>query len=96
MALVAIFVRSLAAAQPMMAIDFTLGGALRGAGDTKWPLYAISIGFYLFRLPLAYFFAGVINLPILWAWMTLLVDYAVRNIIIFSRFRSEKWKEIKV
>ncbi len=94
--LVAIFVRILAAAQPMMAIDFTLGGALRGAGDTKWPLYAISIGFYLFRLPLAYFFAGVISLPILWAWMTLLVDYAVRNIIIFSRFRSEKWKEIKV
>ncbi|UCD85365.1 MAG: MATE family efflux transporter [Deltaproteobacteria bacterium] len=95
-ALTAIFIRILAVAQPMMAIDFTLGGALRGAGDTKWPLYAISVGFYLFRLPLAYFFAGVINLPILWAWMTLLVDYAVRNIIIISRFRSEKWKEIKV
>jgi putative MATE family efflux protein len=94
--LVAIFVRILAAAQPMMAVDFTLGGSLRGAGDTRWPLYAISVGFYLFRLPLAYLFAGLINLHIFWAWSTILVDYAVRNIIIFSRYRSEKWKEVEV
>src|SRR5439155_936069 len=30
------FIRVLAACQPLMALDFTLGGALRGAGDTRF------------------------------------------------------------
>ena len=33
-----------------MATEFALGGALRGAGDTRFPLLAVFIGLFLFRL----------------------------------------------
>ena len=32
------FIYLLGAAQPLMAVEFALGGALRGAGDTRFPL----------------------------------------------------------
>ncbi|MBU7042343.1 MAG: MATE family efflux transporter, partial [Theionarchaea archaeon] len=41
-----IFIRILAFGEPAIAIHFTLAGALRGAGDTKWPLYASTAGLY--------------------------------------------------
>jgi Na+-driven multidrug efflux pump len=55
------FIRTLALAQPFMAIDFTIGGALRGAGDTRFPLVAVFAGFYGCRLAFAYVAAVVLH-----------------------------------
>ena len=44
------FMYALAAAQPLMAIDWTITGALRGAGDSQFPLYGSLAGFYGMRL----------------------------------------------
>ena len=38
------FMHVLALAQPLMAADSTLGGALRGAGDTRFPLVTVIAG----------------------------------------------------
>jgi Na+-driven multidrug efflux pump len=43
------FIRTLAVAQPLMGVDFPIGGALRGAGDTRFPLVAVFRRFL--RLP---------------------------------------------
>jgi len=48
--LAVIFIYILGAAQPLMAIEYTIGGALRGAGDTRFPLLAIFTGLLLCRL----------------------------------------------
>ena len=37
-----------------MAADSTLGGALRGAGDTRFPLLTVIVGFYVARLGFAW------------------------------------------
>jgi Na+-driven multidrug efflux pump len=91
-----IFIQVLAAAQPLMAIDFTLGGALRGAGDTRFPLFAVLIGFYLCRLGGAYAATFVFKLPLVWLWLALLPDYIARCLLKGWRFNSGRWKTIRI
>jgi len=49
----AAFVRVFALGVAGFSIARTLRGALRGAGDTRWPLYGTLLGTYLVRLPVA-------------------------------------------
>ena len=50
------FMLMLAIAQPFMGAHFTLGGVLRGAGDTLTPLVGAAVGNWGFRVPLAWLF----------------------------------------
>jgi len=90
------FIRMLAVAQPLMAIDFTIGGALRGAGDTRFPLVAVFVGFYGCRLAFAYVAAMVLHVSLAWVWFALVGDYLARAGIKSWRFRSGRWKHIAV
>lgn len=90
------FIRVLAVAQPLMAIDFTLGGALRGAGDTRFPLFAVLIGFYVCRLGFATIVTFVLELPLVWLWLALVPDYMARCILKGLRFHAGTWTTIKV
>ena len=90
------FIRMLAAAQPLMAMDFTIGGALRGAGDTRFPLVAVFVGFYGCRLGAAYMAAFVLHLSLPWVWSALIGDYLARAGLKTWRFRSGRWARIRV
>jgi len=90
------FIRTLAAAQPLMAVDFTLGGALRGAGDTRFPVLAVFVGFYGCRLAFAYMAAFVLHLSLPWVWFALIGDYVARSALKAWRFRSGRWKHVVV
>ncbi|HYL58904.1 MAG TPA: MATE family efflux transporter [Candidatus Acidoferrales bacterium] len=89
------FMYALAAAQPLMAIDWTITGALRGAGDSQFPLYGSLAGFYGMRLALTILITlnhGNIN----YIWWSLLADYLVRSTIKTWRFRQGHWETIEV
>jgi len=86
----------LAFAMPAIGIHFTMTGALQGAGDTKWPLYVSFIGLYLLRLPLAYVLGFMTPLGVNGVWISMVLEYYVRAIIITSRFKKGKWKRISV
>jgi len=90
------FIRTLAVAQPLLALDFTLGGALRGAGDTRFPLYTLLLGFYGARLGLAFAGTFVFDLGLTWVWLTLLADYVVRGSLKAWRFRGGAWQSASV
>ncbi len=90
------FIRVLAAAQPLMAIDFTLGGALRGAGDTRFPLFTVLVGFYVCRLGFAYVVTFSLGLGVVWLWLALVGDYAARSALKGQRFGSGVWKTIRL
>ena len=94
--LTVIFIYILGAAQPLMAIEFTLGGALRGAGDTRFPLFALLAGLLVFRLGAAQFLARPIFGTVAAVWACLLADYAVKAILLSWRFRSGRWKTVRV
>ncbi len=90
------FIWILGVAQPLMAVEFTLGGALRGAGDTRFPLLVIFIGLFLCRLTPALLAAYVWGATIQLIWCALLLDYAMKAVLLTERFRRGRWREIEV
>jgi putative MATE family efflux protein len=73
-----------------------LAGSLRGAGDTKWPLYSAIIGMLLARVYLAWIFVVVFHLGLEGAWAAALADQSVRSVLIYFRYKTGKWKHISV
>ncbi|MFP6665528.1 MAG: MATE family efflux transporter [Deltaproteobacteria bacterium] len=90
------FIYMLGISQPFMAIDFTLGGALRGAGDTRFPLLTVLIAFYAGRLGLSALVVFVFDLGLAWLWATLIADYIIRSLLKIWRFRQGSWATIRV
>ena len=92
--LTVLFVWLLGIMQPLMALEFALGGALRGAGDTKSPLYIVSISLVFFRLTFAGFFAWF-GFSIEYIFGSLIIDYVVKAILFTYRFESGRWIKLK-
>lgn len=91
--LTVVFIYVLGTVQPLMAIEFALGGALRGAGDTRFPLLAVLAGLIGVRVPLAGLFAWR-GLSVEWVFAALMADYVVKATVLTMRFRSGRWKTV--
>jgi len=87
------FMLLLALAQPAMGVHFTLGGALRGAGDTWTPLVAATLGNWGFRVPIAFIASAGMQLGIVWVWAALIADHFMRAIWLTWSFRRGRWKK---
>jgi putative MATE family efflux protein len=93
--LTVVFIYILGAVQPLMAIEFALGGALRGAGDTRFPMFTTLIGLVLVRGSVA----GVgayLGVSVEWIYAALVVDYLVKSTMLAWRFKQNRWKLIKI
>ena len=78
-------------AQPAQAVNFTMGGALRGSGDTRFTLATTIVNWFVIRLPLAVLLAFPLGLGLAGIWIAVLVDYCVRAVILVLRFKSGRW-----
>lgn len=87
------FTRLLGAMMPLMAIDFAIGGALRGAGDTRFPLMVTFVGLIGMRCGLA-IIATWLGLPVVWVYAALVGDYVLKGLLLVWRFRSGRWKTV--
>jgi putative MATE family efflux protein len=87
------FMLMLAVAQPFMGVHFTLGGVLRGAGDTVTPLIGAALGNWLFRVPLAALYANVLGLELSWVWSALIADHVARMVYNGAAFFRGRWAE---
>ncbi len=97
-----------AIAMPSLAIAMIVNGALRGAGDTRWPLAINLIGMFGTRIPLAYavigpwqgLFAGgslgVSDATLLAVWYAMVVDISLRSLLVLVRFFHGGWKRTRV
>lgn len=88
--------RIIALAQIPMAIAFIISGALRGAGDTRPMMYITGFCVWVIRLGLTYIFVRSLGLGLTGAWLAMAIDWIGRGFFAALRFRSGKWKEIKV
>jgi len=89
------FIYMIAVAQPLMACEFAIGGALRGAGDTRFPLIATFCGIILGRLIPALCFLWL-GLSVYWIFAVMILDYSIKAALLLYRYRSRKWLNVKI
>ncbi|MHA1565736.1 MAG: MATE family efflux transporter [Alphaproteobacteria bacterium] len=101
--------RIISLAMPALALTLILSGALRGAGDTRWPLAFSLIGLLGIRIPGAYWLAfnsvtiaGIDwtipgwGLGVVGTWYAMVADIHVRAALIVYRITHGGWKRTKV
>jgi putative MATE family efflux protein len=68
-------------------------GPLRASGDTRWPFYGQILGLFAFALPITY--VGATTVLGIWGlYGALVLETGVPAAVIYSRYRSGRWKEI--
>jgi len=78
------------------AIAIISEGALRGAGDTRWPfLLEIALGWGFF-VPLAYGLGIMLEGGLTGAWLGGLVYISLLALLLVRRFRSGAWQQIRI
>lgn len=82
--------------QPFQSSQFIIAGALRGAGDTRWPLISTFIGVAGIRALLALLFINVMQLGVVGAWYALLLDQFTRSFVVYYRYNSKQWQKAQV
>ena len=80
--------------QPVQVVTWVLAGALRGAGDTKWPFYATMIGNWLVRALGSLLCIYVFGMGLAEAVICMCLDQVVRAALMIMRFRSGKWQHV--
>jgi putative MATE family efflux protein len=83
-------------AQPAQAVIFTIGGALRGAGDTRYTLALTIFNWFVVRFPLAVILGIVVGWGLTGVWIAVMIDYFVRAGLLARRFHSGRWQSRKV
>jgi putative MATE family efflux protein len=91
----ALFFKFVAIAMPLIATDFALGGAIRGAGETKFPLKVSVVSLLLVRFILPFIFLDL-GLSIEWMFMLTAADFAIKAAFMLWYFRSGKWQHKKI
>jgi Na+-driven multidrug efflux pump len=76
---IAAYLRINALSEPFLGIGMTLGGALRGLGDTATPALLNIVTLWLLRLPTTYWLCGVLGLDAVAAWWTMSVTTIVNG-----------------
>ena len=100
--------RLVAFTMPCLAATIVFSNALRGAGDTRVPVLFTWIGFFVVRIPLAYFLTQAVvsmgllgawrglEMGLLGAWSAMFADLIIRGLFFFYRFAQGTWKKQKV
>ncbi len=83
--------RIVAIVQPPSALFIVFTGALRGAGDTKWPFYISLIGMWGIRLYFAWLAIKVFGWAIRGVWVGMVIDLTIRGFIFWGRWHRGKW-----
>lgn len=105
----AMYLRIVAFSMPSLAVLHVLTGALRGAGDTIWPLLVTFAGMLLIRVPGSYLLSmdsvpviGTnlvvpgLGIGVAGAWYAMLIDVVVRSCLVSARFYHGGWRRVIV
>jgi MATE family multidrug resistance protein len=85
-----------AAFQLFDALQIVASGALRGAGDTRWPFVVQTTLAWVLRLPLAWLLAISLGHGVVGAWYAEFVFILALSGAVMWRFRSGVWREVKI
>jgi putative MATE family efflux protein len=86
---------------PALATINVLNGALRGAGDTRWPWVIVLCGYLLVRMPMTYYLTwgpeeGGLGWGLRGAWIAMFADLCFRGSLVAARYLHGGWKKTRV
>ncbi len=90
------FLKIVALLQVPLALTMVLAGSLRGAGDTRFIMWATTAGMWGVRVPLAFAFGIWMELGVYYVWTAMVADWTVRMGLLLWRYQSERWRQIQV
>ncbi len=91
-----VFLKIVALLQIPLALTMVLAGSLRGAGDTRFIMWATTAGMWGVRVPLAFVFGIWLELGVYYVWTAMVADWMVRMGLLLWRYQSERWQQIQV
>jgi multidrug resistance protein, MATE family len=71
-------------------------GALRGAGDTRWPMWAVVFTSWCIGIPVVYLLAIRLEYGILGAWLGMLIMITLQATLLVVRFARGPWRTMTV
>ena len=85
--------RWIAFIQPALAIGFVMAGILRGAGDTRFPMFSTSVTMWLLRVPLAYLFGVQFGWGLQGIYVAMFLDTNALMALNLWRYLQGHWLE---
>jgi len=79
--------------QVATAVDFAVTGALRGSGNTLFPMYATLFSRFLVRLPVAYLLGYTTGLGVTGVWLGMMADMFFKAFVVYAKFRKDGFKK---
>jgi putative MATE family efflux protein len=92
----ATYLRTLSVAQPLYALGTVVAGALRGGGDTRFPMWAAVVTGWIFLVPIAWLTGVHLGWGPRAVWLVQGLNYAVFAGLLTWRYRVGRWKDIRV
>lgn len=83
-------------AEPFIALNLAMNGALNGAGDTKATMRYAILNVWVLRLPLAYILGIFLGFGATGIWWALNMGFFMQVILSTRRFMSKKWQKIEI
>ncbi|MGD7009123.1 MATE family efflux transporter [Metabacillus sp. 84] len=77
--------------EPGRAFNLVIIGALRAAGDVKFPVYMGLISMWGISVPVAYFLGIHLGYGLAGIWVAFILDEWTRGIIMYFRWKSRVW-----
>lgn len=82
--------------QTFDALGTVSSGAVRGAGDTRWPMLASMLMSWLVFVPSVFLLGRAAGLGVYGAWTGATFYISVLGLLLYGRFRGGKWKHMKI
>ncbi|MDI3546391.1 MAG: hypothetical protein PWR10_43 [Halanaerobiales bacterium] len=82
--------------QPLLAFMIIMGGALRGAGDTRGIMFITALRLWLMFIPLTYLFVIFFNFGVTGVWYAEITSFLVFALVIYQRFAAMEWARIRM
>lgn len=95
-ALSASYLRVNALGELFLAFSIVLGGALQGAGDTRFQAAASVVTMWALRLPLTWWFCARLGYGAVAAWWIMAATTAIHGLLVLGWWRRGQWKTQEV
>ncbi|ACR79467.1 MAG: hypothetical protein PWQ27_1472 [Kosmotoga sp.] len=86
-------VRIIGLFQIILGTDFAFTGALRGLGDTRFPMIASMIAMWLVRIPVGFVLVKYFGMGLMGAWIGMMIDMILRMSLKVFRLLSGNWEK---